>query len=105
MAARAVELLSEAGLPFAALQFLPGDGREIGESDALGTPLLDDHLLIILNASPDTVRFCVPETLRTGDWRVRFDTCHTLPPDIGSRSEIDVAGRSLIVLSQTIEEE
>ena len=81
------------------------DGREIGESDALGTPLLDDHLLIILNASPDTVRFCVPETLRTGDWRVRFDTCHTLPPDIGSRSEIDVAGRSLIVLSQTIEEE
>lgn len=81
------------------------DGREIGESDAFGTPLLDDHLVIILNASPDTVRFCVPETLRTGDWRVRFDTCHTLPPDIGSRSEIDVAGRSLIVLSQTIEEE
>ncbi|HEU5209360.1 MAG TPA: glycogen debranching protein GlgX [Longimicrobiales bacterium] len=81
------------------------DGREIGETDALGTPLLDDHLLIILNASPDTVRFCVPETLRTGDWRVRFDTCHTLPPDIGSRSEIDVAGRSLVVLSQSIEEE
>src|SRR5690606_38514813 len=81
------------------------DGREIGETDARGTPLLDDHLLIILTASPDTVRSCVPEPLRTGDWRVRFATCHTLPPDIGSRSEIDVAGRSLVVLSQSIEEE
>lgn len=81
------------------------DGREIGEVDGFGTPIVDDHLLIILNASPDTVRFRVPETLRTGDWRVRIDTCEALPPDIGSHSEIDVPGRSLIVLSQSIEGE
>jgi|SRR5690554_406703 isoamylase len=81
------------------------DGREIGEVDGFGTPIVDDHLLIILNASPDTVRFRVPETLRTGDWHVRIDTCEALPPDIGSHSEIDVPGRSLIVLSQSIEGE
>ncbi len=81
------------------------DGREIGEVDPLGNPILDDHLLIILNASPDTVRFCVPDTLQTGDWRVEFDTSGALDTDVGSHVEIDVAGRSLVVLSQQIEEE
>jgi len=81
------------------------DGREIGEVDPLGNPILDDHLLIILNASADTVRFCVPDTLQTGDWRVEFDTSGALDTDVGSHVEIDVAGRSLVVLSQQIEEE
>jgi len=81
------------------------DGREIGEVDALGKPVLDDHLLIILNASADTVRIRVPDTLQTGDWRVEFDTSGALDTDVGSHVEIDVAGRSLVVLSQQVAEE
>ncbi len=78
------------------------DGREIGETDHLGTPIVDDHLLFVLNASPDPVTFCFPETLRTGDWHVELDTSGTVHGDIGSRAEVELPARSMLLLCQTL---
>jgi glycogen operon protein len=78
------------------------DGREVGHVDALGRSRADDHLLLVLNPSPDPVCFCFPETLRSGEWHVQIDTSNTLHGAIGSRAEVDVPARTFLVLSQSV---
>ena len=79
------------------------DGRELGDIDSLGRQQSDDHLLIVFNASPEPVRFCFPETLRSGEWRLEIDTSGTLHGTVGSRAEVDLPPRSLMLLSQELE--
>ncbi|MGH7443851.1 MAG: glycogen debranching protein GlgX, partial [Longimicrobiales bacterium] len=76
------------------------DGRDIGVVDELGRPVIDDHLLFVLNASSDVVRFTFPETLRSGPWRVEVDTSEAVAGEVESRAEVEMPARSMMVLSQ-----
>ena len=79
------------------------DGRELGDIDSLGRQQSDDHLLIVFNPSAEPVRFCFPETLRSGEWRVEIDTSGTLHGTVGSRAQVDLPPHSLMLLSQELE--
>ena len=51
---------------------------ENDEVDAQKRRILDDTLLLLFNAGPDPVDFCLPATAGAGSWRLVFDTADEL---------------------------
>jgi glycogen operon protein len=70
--------------------WLSGDG--LNDVDARGRELVDDHFMLLFNASADEVRFTLSPHVATAQWRVEVDTAreraaaqavrggYTLPP-------------------------
>jgi glycogen operon protein len=50
------------------------NGRAIDEVDARGEPLVDDDLLLLLNAHHEPIAFAIPDHGQTETWQVLFDT-------------------------------
>ena len=75
-------------------------GDAIDETDDRGHRIVDDTLLILLNADHETVPFTLPPVGRRRSWTVMFDTAesHTKKRRIRSGHEYELQGRSLVVL-------
>ena len=75
------------------------NGRGIDTPGPQGEPIVDDDLMVIFNAAPDTVPFDLPSALGDG-WTVVVDTAGegwlTDPP--AAPETLDVEGRSLVIL-------
>jgi glycogen operon protein len=54
-------------------------GDAISETDARGHPIVDDTLLVVLNASDAGVDFRLPRD-HGGEWHLVFDTTSSQPP-------------------------
>ena len=75
-------------------------GDAIDETDEHGRRIIDDTLLVLLNAHHEIVPFTLPRSGRRQLWRVMFDTSetHTTTRRIRSGHEYVLQGRSLVVL-------
>ena len=75
-------------------------GDTIEETDDRGRRIVDDTLLILLNAHHETVPFTLPQAGRRPSWTVVLDTteAHTKKRRIRSGHEYMLQGRSLVVL-------
>ena len=75
-------------------------GDTIEETDDRGRRIVDDTLLILLNAHHETVPFTLPQAGRRPSWTVVLDTteAHTKKRRIRSGHEYMIQGRSLVVL-------
>ena len=75
-------------------------GDAIEETDDRGHRIVDDTLLILLNAHHETVPFTLPRAGRRPSWTVVLDTSetHTKKRRIRSGHEYTLQGRSLVVL-------
>jgi glycogen operon protein len=78
-------------------------GDDIDEVDDRGRPIVDDTLLLLLNAHDQAVIFHLPSDHRDGEWAVEFDTDQQ--DRRGRRfapgSVYDLRPRSLVVLVLT----
>jgi glycogen operon protein len=76
------------------------DGAALGERADDGKALVDDDLLILLNAHTEEVLFQLPETLHGGSWELLVDTSlpHLVANGRSERARYAVAGRSLVLL-------
>jgi isoamylase len=79
-------------------------GEMPGEVDRDGNPLMDNSLIILLNSSPDSIRFRLPES--KVKWQVEVDTAapggNTDRSTADSGGIIDVGGRSVVLLRQSV---
>ena len=77
--------------------FLNGDG--IAGRDWRGQPIVDDHVMVWMNAHDEPVTFVVPTAEHSVRWLVVVDTAGR-PDDrvIEADEKVEVAGRSVVVL-------
>ena len=78
-------------------------GSSLGELDARGEPVVDDNLLLIINAHHETVRFRLPQA-EGGDWELLIDTHEQWrSPEVlrGAGGTWALHGRSLAVFRET----
>ena len=75
------------------------NGRGIREPDALGSPVVDDSLLFLLNAHWEPVTFTIPDTIAAA-WRAELDTsvADGSPEQGDPGRHPTVAPRSLVLL-------
>ena len=78
--------------------FLNGD--EIRARTAHGEPIADDSFVLLLNASPEPVTFVLPPRRFGAAWDLELDTAdpHAEPATYPTRGEVELAGRSLVLL-------
>ena len=68
-------------------------GQRLAERDERGAPVMDDDLLLLLNAHNDAVHFTLPK----GAWSVLLDTGR--PPPASLAAIYTLEGRSLVLLA------
>ncbi len=75
-------------------------GDAIDETDERGRRIIDDTLLILLNAHHEMIPFSVPRPGRRNSWQLVFDTTETRTKKrrIRSGQAYELQGRSLVVL-------
>jgi isoamylase len=85
--------------------FLNGD--KILEPGARGERLIDDSMLILLNADADQLGFVLPPVDYGRSWRTLIDTDERLRPGllVPAGGEVTVEGRSVVILSRPSLEE
>ncbi|MEU4222151.1 glycogen debranching protein GlgX [Actinoplanes sp. NPDC026623] len=80
--------------------FLNGDG--IPESDALGERIVDDSFLLFFNASPEQVKFTVPDAAYGQTWEIIVDTADPLLATaygrIRAQERLPLTAHSVLVL-------
>ena len=80
------------------------DGRALDEVDERGDPIVDDTLLLLLNAHADTVPMTLPPPLPGAAWEVVVDTAQPdLEPDerrLDASEPYQLRGRSLALLRE-----
>jgi isoamylase len=81
------------GLPFARCLGMLMVGQRLAERDEHGNPVLDDDLLLLLNAHHDAVEFVLPE----GEWTGLLDTSSNA---ISSKKTYPLQARSLALLAR-----
>jgi glycogen operon protein len=76
------------------------DGSALQELAEDGEPLIDDDLLLLLNAHTGEVAFTLPATLHGGGWEVLVDTQYAAIAEDAALtgSPYALAGRSLVLL-------
>ncbi|TAL22835.1 MAG: glycogen debranching enzyme GlgX [Aquabacterium sp.] len=78
-------------------------GRNTGEADELGNPVIGNSLLILVNGSPEPVTFTLP-VHRTRNWRAHFDTAADdglASGELPVGSDCELTPRSLKVFTQS----
>jgi isoamylase len=80
-------------LPFARCLGMLMVGQRLAERDEHGNPILDDDLLLLLNAHHDAVEFVLPE----GAWAVLLDTSANA---LSSGKTYPLQARSLVLLAR-----
>ena len=85
--------------------FLNGNG--IRERDRRGEPITDAHFLILFNAGDEPVEFILPDVEFSPNWDVLVDTAGTLAntEPVRPGAGVELASKSVVVLSEHVEEE
>ena len=80
--------------------YLNGDG--IPGTDPTGNPITDDHFLLYFNAGAEPVTATLPSEEYAASWDVVLDTAGLNPEEEerAAGSELEMAGRSVVVLRQ-----
>lgn len=84
------------------LAFLLG-GNAIDTRDERGIRIVDDTLLVLMNAHHQAVPYRLPPLHRGAEWEILVDTAGEMDvnrPAVAARGKVDVAPRSLVVLSR-----
>ena len=85
--------------------FLNGNG--IRERDRRGEPITDRHFLVLFNAGDEPVEFTLPDVDFSPNWDVLVDTAGTLAntEPVHPGAGVELASKSVVVLSEHVEEE
>jgi isoamylase len=81
------------------------DGSDDPGQAADGTPLLDDDVLVLVNARPEPLEFVLPATRDQAAWRIELDTCDPAVPGGTAAAgrhagdHLTVSPRSIVVLA------
>ena len=75
------------------------DGRALDERNENGEPVVDDDLLLLLNAAPEPVEFTIPEAFSAGDWRLELATVAGVRECVAPGETLTVPGRALLLLA------
>ena len=81
-------------LPFARCLGMLMIGQRLAERDERGEPLLDDDLLLLLNAHHDAIVFQLPD----GGWNVLLDTARRETSPVANTYQLEA--RSLVLLAK-----
>jgi glycogen operon protein len=78
-------------------------GQALDDVDQFGDPIVDDTLLVLMNAHHEPIPFVVPSFIQCWGWERLVDTNAPLPPDrqeimIEAGYGIELTGRSLVLL-------
>jgi glycogen operon protein len=76
--------------------WLSGDG--LNDVDARGRALVDDHFMLLFNASADEVKFTLSAHVAAADWRVEIDTARDDVPQAAVRGAYTLPARTLALL-------
>jgi isoamylase len=80
-------------------------GNLTDEIDIEGKTIIDDSLLVILNAHHEDITFMLPDWLFKGNWECLIDTCFSKIParngPVRGGEEYPVKGRCLVLLRQS----
>jgi glycogen operon protein len=81
------------------------NGETLGVLDAMGQPVLDDTLLILLNSHSDAVTYSLPASIHEKRWELVLDTSNLGEPfrSAALNGTYDVQGRSLVLLREAAE--
>src|SRR4029078_4240759 len=77
------------------------DGSALDEVDEDGHTIVDDDLLLILNAHTDSVQFTLPPSPHNTEWEMLIDTRCTTAQEtrhMAAGATLDVIGKSLVLL-------
>jgi glycogen operon protein len=69
-------------------------GERLAERDERGAPIMDDDLLVLMNAHHDAVQFALAD----GPWTVLVDTARREPNPVEKTYPLDA--RSLVLLAR-----
>ncbi|NQD37501.1 glycogen debranching protein GlgX [Permianibacter sp. IMCC34836] len=82
------------------------NGRYTGQLDAMGRPVIGDHLLILLNSHHERQHFQLPAPPDGALWELVFDTAETqvstLPMYFSAHDPYPLQGRSFVVLLERV---
>ncbi|KAE8763261.1 glycogen debranching protein GlgX [Georgenia thermotolerans] len=82
------------------------NGNAINEPDARGERVVDDSILVMLNADPEAIRFTLPGPEFADRWHVFLDTSSRRSTGVfRAEASLTVQGRSVVVLMAPQEEE
>ena len=73
--------------------------RSLNDREANGEQIVDDDLLVLLNANNDPIRFTVPAALSDGVWRLEIATADLPEDDIAPGAVLDIPGRTIALFS------
>ncbi len=83
------------------------NGQTLGQLDQMGDPIADDTFLLMLNSFGDCVTYTLPQSPRNRGWKLLMDT-NDLENPFGEKlldGNLDVAGRSVVILRELTEGE
>ena len=75
------------------------DGCALDERTETGEPVVDEDLLLLVNAAPEPVAFTIPAAFSEGDWRLELSTAEGVCESIAPGATLDVPGRALLLLA------
>jgi glycogen operon protein len=75
------------------------DGCALNDHTEDGEPVVDDDLLLLFNAAPETVHFTIPAAFSEGEWRLEIATADGVDPCVAPGETLEVPGRSLLLLA------
>ncbi len=82
------------------------NGRHTGQRDALGRPVVGDHLLVLFNSHHESVDFRLPAPPDGALWELLFDTAdtqvHALASYFGADDLYPLRGRSVVLLQERV---
>jgi isoamylase len=83
-------------------------GREMGEDDDQGRPLIDDDFILLLNSHHEPIPFIIPPLPLPSSWQVVVDTSHADWQSVGERRYVagdafPLQERSLALLRRVAE--
>ncbi|KGM13211.1 glycogen debranching protein GlgX [Cellulomonas bogoriensis] len=83
------------------------NGGAIAEPDARGQRVVDDSFLVLFNAAPESITFTLPPPEYGETWACVLDSDHSLATGdvVEAGTEVEVTGRSTVVLARPVEED
>jgi glycogen operon protein len=75
------------------------EGAALNDREANGDEIVDDDLLVLLNASGEPIQFTVPAALSDGVWRLEIATADLPKDDIAPGAVLDIPGRTIALFS------
>ncbi|UFU04781.1 glycogen debranching protein GlgX [Ruania halotolerans] len=78
------------------------NGEAIDEPDARGRRVVDDSLLVLINADGSDLEFVLPDATYGNTWSpvLSTDSDQDLPAELAAETSVTVTGRSIVILAR-----